>query len=224
MRFLKHTSWSLLAVVIGMIANDPASAAGFGGALQPGSTVCTDWLRTDGGNIYLRGYAAGTGVYTWTMLMSDTVGGPETEILRATGWDVTRLITPPVAGRHYYRNCLDVAGKQAAGYRLLVTPGAGALNPLYGVGAHTAKLTPGSSACGEFAMSTVIFKGTSDRHVQWSIRGTDMDYSGVGDIFSFSGTSVDQIINLPSWIFSIDACATHTTTGIATLQFDLLEP
>ena len=39
---------AMAAVFTAGTVSGPASAAGFGGALQPGSTVCTDWLRTDG--------------------------------------------------------------------------------------------------------------------------------------------------------------------------------
>jgi hypothetical protein len=225
-RLLAHTFSCLTATAAAsvlVVSSGPASAAGFGGALQPGSSACTDWLRTDGGGVYIRGYAWGAGNYTWTMLMSDTVGGPEVELFRATTREVMQQVFPP-AGRHFYRTCLNVAGKEAGGYRLLVGPGVGMVNPVYGVGPHTATLTPGSTACGEWSMSTIIMKGSSDRTVLWSVRGTDMDYAPAGEIFSVSSPTIDQGINLPSWIFSIDGCATNTSSGTATLRFDFVDP
>jgi hypothetical protein len=213
----------LAAIALTMLGGQ-AFAAGFGGALQPGSTACTDWLRTDGGGVYLRGYAGGTGTYTWTMRMSDSPGGAETEVFRVTTREVTQHVVPAVARRAFYRNCLSVSGKQATFYRLGVSPGIRNINPVYGVGPHTATLAPGSSACGEFAMAAVFLRGSSNRSLRWSVRGTDFDYAPVGEVLSVSGSTVDQLIDLPSWLFSIDACATNDSSAIATVSFDFVDP
>jgi hypothetical protein len=202
----------------------PASAAGFGGALQPGSTVCTDWLRTDGGGIYLNGYAFGTGTYTWTMLMSTAPGGQETEIFRFVGTGLTRHVVAPVTGRFFYRNCLKVSNRQATGYRLTISAGIRSVNPVYGVGPHTAQLTPGSMACGEFTMAPTVLRGSSDRPVQWSARGTDMDYASVGRVFMMTGATVDQVLDPGATLFSLDACAANTGSTPASVSFDFLEP
>jgi len=201
-----------------------ASAAGFGGALQPGSTICTDWLRTDGGGVYLNGYAFGTGTYTWTMLMSTSVGGPEVEILRAVGTGITRHVVPPLTGRFFYRNCLNVSNRQAAGYRLTISAGIRNVNPVYGLGPHTAQLTPGSMACGEFAMAPTVLRGSSNRSVQWSARGTDMDYASVGRVFVMNGATVDQVLDPGQSLSSLDACAANTGSAPAAVSFDFLEP
>jgi hypothetical protein len=95
-----------LAVLTATTATSLARAAEFG-ALQPGSTVCTDWLRSDGGGVYLVGYASGSGTYTWTMRMSSTPGGAEQEIFRAVTRELTRNVVPPTRGRFFYRNCLN---------------------------------------------------------------------------------------------------------------------
>ena len=212
------------AALAAATVSGPASAAGFGGALQPGSTVCTDRLRTDGGGIYLNGYAFGTGTYTWTMLMSTTQGGPEVEILRAVGNGLTRHVVAPLTGRFFYRNCLNVSNRQAAGYRLTISAGIRSVNPVYGVGPHTAQLTPGSMACGEFAMAPTILRGSSDRSVQWSARGTDMDYASVGRVFLMNGATVDQVLDPGLSLSSLDACAANTGTAPAAVSFDFLEP
>jgi hypothetical protein len=212
------------AALAATTVSGPAGAAGFGGALQPGSTVCTDWLRTDGGGVYLNGYAFGTGTYTWTMLMSSSPGGPETEILRAVGTGLTRQVFAPLAGRFFYRNCLNVGNRQAAGYRLTISAGVRSVNPVYGVGPHTAQLTPGSMACGEFAMAPTILHGSSDRSVQWSARGTDMDYASVGSVFLMNGATVDQVLDPGLSLSSLDACASNTGSAPALVSFDFIEP
>jgi hypothetical protein len=206
------------------MASGPSMAAGFGGALQPGSTVCTDYLQTDGGGVYLRGYAGGIGTYVWTMRMSKSPGGPETEIFRVATREVLQHVIPPQTGRAWFRNCLSVTDRTATFYRLGVGPGPRGLNPVYGVGAHIATLAPGSSACGEFAMAPVFFRGSASADIRWSVRGTDFDYSPVGEIFSSSGATVDQLIDLPSWIFSVDACATNNSSVFATVSFDFVNP
>jgi hypothetical protein len=225
-RIVKCTRAGLIAAgaLAAATVSGPASAAGFGGALQPGSTVCTDWLRTDGGGIYLNGYAFGTGSYTWTMLMSTAPGGPEVEILRAVGNGLQRHVVPPRTGTFFYRNCLNVSNRQAAGYRLTISAGIRSVNPVYGVGPHTALLAPGSMACGEFAMETTVLHGNSDRTVQWSARGTDMDYASVGRVFQMNGATVDQVLDPGMSLSSLDACAANTGSAPATVSFDFLEP
>jgi hypothetical protein len=209
-----------LAALAATTATGLARAAEFG-AVQPGSTVCTDWLRSDGGGVYLRGFAAGSGTYTWTMRMSTTPGGEEQEIFRAVTRELTRNVVPPTTGRFFYRNCLNISKKPAAYYWLAVSAGIGSVNPVYGIGSHTAILTPGSTACGEFAMGPALLLGSSDRPVRWSTRGTDMDYGFMGEIFSMTGATVDQVFDVRPPLFSIDACAVHTTSGTATVSFEL---
>ena len=217
-------AWLIAAGAAIAAGSGPAGAAGFGGALQPGSTVCTDWLRTDGGGVYLNGYASGSGTYTWTMLMSASPGGPEVEILRAVSTGLTRQVFPPSAGTFFYRNCLNVSNRQAAGYRLTISAGVRSVNPVYGVGPHTAQLAPGSTACGEFTMATTVLRGSSDRTVQWSARGTDMDYSPVGRVFLMNGSAVDQVLDPGASLSSLDACAANTGSAPVTVSFDFLEP
>lgn len=215
---------AMAAVCTAATVSSPASAAGFGGALQPGSTVCTDWLRTDGGGVYLNGYAFGTGTYTWTMLMSTSPGGQEVEILRFVGTGLNRNVVAPLTGTFFYRNCLKVSNRQATGYRLTISAGIRSINPVYGVGPHTALLTPGSMACGEFAMAPTVLRGSSDRSVQWSARGTDMDYSSVGKVFVMTGATVDQVLDPGMSLSSLDACAANTGPAPASVSFDFLEP
>jgi hypothetical protein len=223
---IRTRAWliALAAALAAVTVSGPASAAGSGGALQPGSTVCTDWLRTDGGGIYLNGYAFGSGTYTWTMLMSTGPGGPEVEILRAVGTGLTRHVVAPVPGRFFYRNCLNVSNRQAAGYRLTISAGVRSVNPVHGVGPHTAQLAPGSTACGEFAMTPTVLRGSSNRTVQWSARGTDMDYASVGRVFSMTAATVDQVLDPGMSLFSLDACAANTGSAPAAVSFDFLEP
>lgn len=227
-RIVIRTRACLMATTVAALAaataSGPAGAAGFGGALQPGSTVCTDWLRSDGGGVYLLGYAAGSGTYTWTMRMSKTPGGgSETEIFRAVTTNLTRNVVPPATGRFFYRNCLNVSNQQAAGYRLVVSAGIGSVNPVYGIGPHTAQLTRGSMACGEFAMGPARLSGSSNRTVQWSVRGTDLDYAFMGPIFSVTGATVFQALDLGPSLFSMDACAANPASGTATVSFELLD-
>lgn len=214
---------SIVLVGVTLSAMGAPAFAATGGNLQPGDTTCTDWLRTDGGGVYLRGYAGGSGVYTWSLRSSATPGGAETEILKVTTRELMQQVTRP-AGRAFYRSCLSVAGKPATFYRLGVSPGVRAVNPVYAIGSHTATLAPGGFACGEFAMSAVFFRGNADRGFRWSIRGDDFDYASIGEIFSSTGSTVDQLIDLPSWVFSVDACATNTSSTTSTVSFDFIEP
>jgi hypothetical protein len=226
-RIMKRTRGAVLAMLAALAAagvSGPAAAAGFGGALQPGSTVCTDWLRTDGGGVYLYAYATGGGTYAWTVRMSAAPGGAESEIFRTvTSGFFTRNVVPPVSGRFYYRSCLEVSNRPATGYRLEVSAGAGAVNPMYGVGPHVAVLTPGSMACGEFAMGPTRLRGSSDRTVQWSLRGTDLDYASLGRLFAVNGASVDRAFDPGPDVSSTDACATATAVGTSTVSFELLD-
>jgi hypothetical protein len=200
-----------------------AGAAGFGGALQPGSAVCTDWLRTDGGGIYLQGYAAGGGTYAYTLRMAAAPGATEATIFRVVSTSYfTRNVVPPASGRFYYRGCLEVSGRQATGYRLNVTAGIGAVNPVYGVGPHIAFLTPGSTACGEFAMGPVRLSGNANAPVRWSVRGTDLDYAFLGDLFAVSGANVDRRFDPGPDVSTTDACAT-AAAGATTVSFELTE-
>jgi hypothetical protein len=214
---------SIFVATVAVSSMSSPAVAATGGNLQPGDVSCTDWLRTDGGGVYLRGYAGGSGVYTWTLRASSTPGGAETEILKITTREVMQQVTQP-AGRLFYRSCLSVAGKPAIFYRLGVSPGVRAVNPVYAIGSHTATLAPGGFACGEFAMGPVFFRGSADRAFRWSVRGDDFDYAGIGEIFSVAGSSVDQLIDLPSWVFSVDACATNTSSANATVSFNFIEP
>jgi hypothetical protein len=50
-----------------------------------------------------------------------------------------------------------------------------------------------------------------------------MDYGYMGEVFSMTGATVDQVLDVRPPLFSIDACAFHTTSGTATVSFELRE-
>jgi hypothetical protein len=220
----RRLGWLTAAAAVITLASAGQATAATGGTLQPGSVVCTDWLRTDGGGVYIRGYAWGAGTYTWTMRMSDAPGGVEREIFRTNTREANQQVIPPASGRFFYRNCLEVTGREAAGYRLVVSPGSRNANALYGVGPHTATLAPGGRACGEFSTAPAFLHGSANRAVRWSVNGTDIDYASIGEIFLVSGPVTDQALDVPSWLSSIDACVTNTSRDVATVAFDFVEP
>lgn len=221
--FSRPHRWLPTLAAAALSLNAASASAGTGGGLQAGDMACTDWLRSDGGGIAIRGYAWGAGTYSWTMRMSAAPGATEREIFRAGTREVSQQVTPPATGRFFYRNCLTVTTKEATGYRLVVSP-AYAVTSVVHAGPHTATLSPGGRACGEFATAPVILRGVADRPVLFSVGGTDLDYAPVYGIFSVSGKTADQGFDVPEWLSSLDACVTNTARETATVSFDFVEP
>lgn len=218
----RHATALGLSILIGLIAiviSGKAHGAGGGGALFPGSIACTDWARSST-HLTLYGYSFGPGTATWTVLASDAVDGTEAEILRITAPEINRQIAP-VDGNRYYRGCLSVSQQVATGYRLRLSPGGASAE--WGIGPHTATITPGSTACGEFAMGPARLRGNASAPVRWGWRGTDLNYAYMGEIHAVVAASVDEVYDPGPEVFSTDACASNTTSGTVTVSFELSE-
>jgi len=203
-----------VAGAVGLTAS-PAGAAN-GSPLPAGSTVCTDWTRSDVGARIL-GFAFGA-PGTWSVRASNSVGGPETEIFRTTALDVDRIVAPAGPGTFFFRNCLTVS-QDALGYRLnLSKPKLGTFEP--GIGPHTAVLAPGGRACGEFAGGgTARLVGSASVPVAFTVGGFDSDYAQVSEAWRTSGRSVNQVVTLP--LQALDACAVNTSDTTAFVAFEL---
>ncbi len=207
-----------LAVVM---AGEPAGGA-TGQNLPAGSTVCTDLSRSDVG-VWIYGYDRGTS-RTWTVRRSSTMGGPETEVFRATTSEVpTSTIAASAPGTSFYRACLTV-NRNSAGYRLRIGGNRGWRDAQVGIGPHTATLGPGGRACGEF-----VFRGTarivcsSNVPVRFSIGGQGEDDNSVPDAWRRAPTpAIDQPVTVP--LVSTEACVMNVSTTTAMVAFDLLPP
>jgi hypothetical protein len=197
----------------------PANA-GDGSNLTPGSTVCTDLVRSDRG-IYLYGYAVvqSTSLPIWSVRTSTTAGGPETEILRLpTGEPISTYLS--WSDRLFYRVCVQATSVTARSVKIRVNPQPSG-NPQFGIGPHTATLGAGGSFCGEFAASPVRVVGASTVPVRWTVPVQNGDGERVRTIDLGTSTSVDRALTPgEDEIFSV--CAQNTSSATATLSFDLV--
>jgi len=207
------------------------------GELPAGSTACTDWVLSSEG-VYLRARADNVPA-TFTTRMSTTLGGPETTIFSQTTREVQTpqlpgndyptlrvLVTPPTPGTYFLRNC--VTASQGSAYRYIInTEGNGPGQA--DVGSHQATLTPGGRLCGDWLPGPAIglgdgvarLTGTANTPVRFSITATDTDYAFLGEVFGTTGTDVAPTYVAPSYISSLSACVTNTSTTVATVAFEL---
>jgi hypothetical protein len=197
----------------------PANA-GDGSNLPPGSTVCTDLVRSDRG-ISFYGYAVGqsTALPIWSVRTSTTAGGPEKEILRLPTEEPTSTYLS-WSGTLFYRVCVQTTSATARSVKIRVNA-APAGNPQYGIGPHTASLGAGGSFCGEFAASPVRVVGASTVPVRWTVPVQNGDGQRVRTIDLGTSPTVDRALTPgEDEIFSV--CAQNTSAVTATLSFDLV--
>ena len=88
---------------------------------------------------------------------------------------------------------------------------------------------PGATACGDFAWGVgslpgagpARLVGTASAPVTWSWRGFDLDYGFLGGLSAVTGTAVDQAFAAGADVSALEACATNTSGGPATVAFEL---
>jgi hypothetical protein len=209
-----------LGAVLGLTGATPATA-GDGRNISPGSTVCTDLVRSDRG-IYIYGYAtvATTASPIWSVRTSATAGGPETEILRLpTQEPISTNLS--WSGTLFYRVCVVQATTVTArGVKIRVNvPPIG--NPVYGVGPHTATLGAGGSFCGEFGVAQARATGTSTVPVRWTAPVQNGDGEHLRTIDLGTSTAVNRVLSLGADEIA-SVCVQNTATSTATLSFDLV--
>jgi hypothetical protein len=208
-----------LGAVLVLTAAAPANA-GDGSNLPPGSTVCTDLVRSDQGiSFYGYALAQSSALPIWSVRSSTTPGGPETEILRLPTEEPTSTYLS-WSGRLFYRVCVQTTLLTARSVKIRVNaPPAG--NPQFGIGPHTATLGAGGRFCGELAASPVRLVGTSTVPVRWTVPVANFDGERLRTVDLGTSATVDRVLT-PGEDELFSVCAQNTSTSTATLSFDLL--
>jgi hypothetical protein len=208
-----------LGTVLVLSGAGPANA-GDASNLPPGSTVCTDLVRSDRG-ISFYGYALASSASPpiWSVRTSTTAGGPEKEILRLPTEEPTST-NLTWTGTLFYRVCVAPTSVTARGVKIRVNaPPVG--NPQFGIGPHTATLGAGGRFCGEVAGTQARLVGTSTVPVRWTVPVMDGDGARVRTIDLGTSTTVDRVVTAGQDEF-FSACVQNTSTSTATLSFDFL--
>jgi hypothetical protein len=196
----------------------PAEAV-LGFSLPPGSTSCTDQVRSDHGiRMYGRIHSSAG---AWTVRMSSTAGGPETEIFRSAQTILpTTTVRPPTAGTFFLRACVSNTGSGVGQYKLNMGAGPGGVAQ-DDVGPHVAVLGPGGEACGEFAWTAERLVGRSDVPVLWLARFVDVDYVSGPMVPVATAASIDRVLPAPGENEWLEACVRNTSGSTASVSFDL---
>jgi len=199
------------------------------GLILPGSTVCTDKLLSNSG-VLLYGNASRSERGTWTVLMSSTTGGPETEIFRkiATVMPTTH-VKQPTAGTFHFRTCLNNGGAFWTGFRINMSKGYGSTVDVGDIGPDTMTVTPGeafpgiaSYVCSDFARDRARRVGQSTAPVKWYIRTFDDDMNMIDQIFVTTAANVDEVIESPYPAYLM-MCVENTSNTTATISFELTQ-
>jgi hypothetical protein len=187
--------------------------------LKVGDVVCSDWVQSDT-TVYISGHLT-NGSGTLSIRQASSVGGAETVLWSASGPNISVIQTVAVTepGR-FYRACVTVTAATSNTWHKLSFSGSrpGVQADL---GRHTAVLSPGARACGDFGEGSVHLEGTANADVKWSIFGTNTDYGFVGEIFSTAGTSVDEVFTPGPDILFEEMCVTNTSSARATASYEL---
>ena len=233
---MRGRRWIALAAGValamaGVAAASPAGASG-GGSVPAGSTLCTDTLRSGNGvwfygHVYDPATIGETG--TWSVLRSTTLGGPETEILRATDDELpTHYLDRGQIGTFHYRACVVVHGgtsssRSSVALRLGPWP-----QPLvdvaYDLGPSTAILGPGARYCDDVALGDrARVVGSASVPVQWSFNGVNEDYASVSNAWVGPvTTAIDQVnTSTRKPVVELSACVTNVSSTAATVSFEL---
>jgi hypothetical protein len=220
--------------IAGVVAAGPAGASG-GGNVPAGSTLCTDTLRSGNGvwfygHVYDPRTMGETG--SWTVLRSTALGGPETEILRATDDELpTHYLDRGQIGTFYYRACVVVQGGTSdsrSGVALRLGPWPQPLVDVqYDIGPSTATLGPGAKYCDDVALGDrARVVGSASVPVQWYFNGINEDYASVTNAWVGPvTTSIDQVNDSTRKpVVELSACVTNVSSTPATVSFELSQP
>lgn len=216
---------AFMAGVLGVaLLSVPASAdIGRTSLISPGSTVCTSRVQSSNG-VNIQALSA-AGVFT--VLATQTVNGPETEVFRQTTGIIETpvTVTHPDPGVRFYRFCAH--NPQDSGVRRIVLIriwGNGDPNGQSGIGSSSAVLTPSSVFCDGYAKGTVRFVATSNVPVRFFVQGWNGNRDKRSIVFEMTGTAVDQTVTKPSGVHAMEACVSNpqSATSTATVSFDML--
>lgn len=209
-----------VATALVLIGAGPAQAITFG-TFPPGSTVCTDRVRSDTG-VSFYGYVAtpGNQPVTWSLRAGATATGPDAEVLRRVTVEATTT-NYAATGRQFYRLCvIQTASVAAQGVRasLIAFPDG---NALYGTGPHTAVLGPDGSFCGEFLSNAAgRYVGTSDVPVRWQLQVENGDGDHLRTEELGTSATIDRVV-VPGVNENFIACVTNTAASTATLSVEI---
>jgi hypothetical protein len=214
-------------------AAGPAGAAD-GGNVPPGSTICSDTLRS-GNGIWFYGHVydpASVGESgTFTVRRSTTLGGPETVILRAVDDELpTHYLDRGQLGTFHYRACVEVNGPSASRSSVAVRLGPWPqplVDARYDLGPSTAVLGPGGRYCDDIAVGDrARIVGSASVPVQWSFTGRNEDYATVSNAWIGPvATSIDRVNDsVREPVVELIGCVRNVASTTATVSFELSQP
>lgn len=221
----------VVLALTGVVAAGPAHASN-GGNVPAGSTLCTDTTRS-GNGLFFYGHVYDPRTMgesgTFTVLRATTVGGPETEILRATDDELPmHYLDTGQIGTFYYRACVLVHGDSS---RSGVALRLGAMPPLvdveYDIGPSTATLGPGARYCDDIVLGdTARIVGDASVPVQWYFNGRNEDYASVSNAWVGPvTTTIDQVATgNRKPVVEVLACVNNVSSTTATVSFELSQP
>jgi len=183
------------------------------GYLPPNSTACTDQVRSDRG-AFIYGRFMSDDPPTRRVFYSETPDGEAVEL--APG-------DPPPEGVFFFRACVTSTDSAPAGYTFFVLPNAGATDFAFDIGSHTAELEPGGKACGGFGQDQDGRFGESNVAILWTVSTFDGDLNPLGETSPVTADSVNDVITLAGDARYFSICATNTSDGRATLDFDVVQ-
>ncbi len=219
MKTLRYVIAAVAAVGLMFLAA-PAQAWDNGTYLRTGDVFCTDQARSDTGARFLGHVVNGSG--TASVRVSATPGGPETVVWSQTGpnLDFNRYQYGP-AGTHY-RGCVTITSHTVNTWGKSIIMGLGP-STVGDIGPHTARLSPGGRACGDFGMGTVRLTGTAPTSVTWYINASGEDYGFVGTVFSTSGATVDTTYVPTPDLTLLELCVHNTSQQTISVSYELTE-
>jgi hypothetical protein len=207
-----------VAILVGTgltgVTAGPAQAF-VGGSLPPGSTVCTDSVRTDQGVAFYGRLSSPSAL--WTVFASATADGPQTTLLRLpTQEPSTTYVNWP--GTFYYRLCVANTATTTGGLRFAFFARSFA-NADHGAGVFTAVLGPGGRYCAPSTSVAARLTGTSTVPVRWTaeVENFNADFLRTED-YGTSATIDRAVTPGDDEIFT--ACVANTSAATATLSFD----
>ncbi|MDW5326172.1 hypothetical protein [Plantactinospora sp. KLBMP9567] len=213
------------AVLIGVglaLSGATVAQAAAGGSLPPGSTVCTERIRsTQGVAFYGSLQAPVTGVTAlWTVYASATEAGPETTLVRLPSREpsTTYLSWP---GTFYYRLCVTNTATAIGLLRFnFFGQGTGAVG---GFGPATAVLGPAGSYCGLETSVPARLAGTSTAPVRWTAEVGNFNAEFLRTEQYGTSTGIDRPLT-PGDDEIFQVCVANPSNSTATISFDLTRP
>lgn len=217
MRALRYLVAAAAAVALMFIAL-PAQAWDNGTYLRTGDVVCTDQARSDGGARYHGHVQQGTA--TVTIRTATAAGGPETVAWSQAGTrgDFNQYVYG--APGTYYRGCVTITSHTAYTWGRSSLMGLGP-TAVGDIGPHTATLSPGAGACGDWGLGPVRITGTATAGVTWYVSAFDQDYGFVGPVFTTSGSSLDTTYTPGPELSLLELCVRNSSAGTVTASYEM---